>query len=309
MRDPSVTFGLVAHPRNPVGDSVQVVCAWAGARAADVVVREAEAARVGPGPRAVSEATFLRDVDVVLSLGGDGTMLGAMRLVADRPVPVLGVNHGTLGFLVEVEPHELGGVLDRLVEGRYTLEPHSCLDVRIDGEDAGPPLVAFNDVVLTEPAPFGGGASVDLSVNGSQYGYYRCDAVVACTPTGSTAYNHAAGGPVVSPSAPCVTVTPVAPMSGISRSIVLGAGDAVGLQASGGPLLVAVDGAPARDLDAGGALELRLRAEAAIVVRFDAGTHDRRQRVKLSLRDLPLRSGQLLELIPPELRQNPPAGG
>jgi NAD+ kinase len=303
-----VTIGLVVHPANPVRESVRVVCEWAQRQPARVVVRAGDAARVGDGVDPVSDEEFLHGCDVVLSLGGDGTMLGALRLVADRPVPVLGVNHGTIGFLVEIEPPELADALDRLVDGRYTLEAHACLDVRVDDDgdgDSDRPLVAFNDVVLTEPAPFRGGASVDLSVNGAGFGYYRCDAVVACTPTGSTAYNYNAGGPVVSPSAACVAITPVAPLSGIARSIVLGAEDAITLQASGGPLLVAVDGTPALDLPAGGRLTLALRSEAAVVVRFDAGSYGRRSRVKLSLRDLPLRPDQLLELIPPELRQHP----
>ncbi len=120
-------------------------------------------------------------------------MLGAMRLVVGRPTPVLGVNHGNLGFLVEVSPAELPVALDRLT--RVTSCWSRTVACWVDG------AAAFNDAVITGARQWAT-VNVDLAVNGVQYGYYRCDAVVACTPTGSTAYNYAAGGPVLSPSVP-----------------------------------------------------------------------------------------------------------
>jgi NAD+ kinase len=150
-----------------------------------------------------------------------------------------------------------------------------------------------------------GAVSVDLAVNDQQYGYYRCDAVVLSTPNGSTAYNYAAGGPVLSPSASCTVITPVAPMAGISRAVVLGAGDRVSLTVSADSAAVAVDvdGTAAGELAPGDTVTATFRVDAAQVVRLSAGAHASRSRVKLSLLDLPLRRDQLLELIPAELRQ------
>ncbi|MGP3914988.1 NAD(+)/NADH kinase [Nonomuraea sp. 10N515B] len=104
---PHRTLGLVVHPDRPVRDSVQVITRFARRIGATVIARRCDAERV----------------DGVISLGGDGTMLGAMRLVVGRQVPVLGVNHGHLGFLIEVTPSELEPALERLTEGRFTLEP------------------------------------------------------------------------------------------------------------------------------------------------------------------------------------------
>ena len=108
-------IGLVVHPSNPVGESIRVLTEFAGRQQRTLIARESDAERVGPGVELVPEDTFADRVDALVALGGDGTMLGAMRLVVGRPVPVLGVNHGNVGFLVEVTPDELPDALDRLV--------------------------------------------------------------------------------------------------------------------------------------------------------------------------------------------------
>ncbi len=159
-----------------------------------------DAARIGC--RGLDDGEFAASVDAVVSLGGDGTMLGALRLLADRPVPVLGVNHGHLGFLVDIRPAELGTALDRIAAGEYGVELRHALRVRV-GRDGADEHVAFNDVVVGR-APGSSAVAVDLSVATARYGYYRADAVIVATATGSTAYSYAAGGPVISPSAPVV---------------------------------------------------------------------------------------------------------
>ena len=291
-------IGLVLHPSKPVDKSLETILAFAQGGPLRVVAREPDRHRVPPGVEIVAEDRFPSEVDGVIALGGDGTMLGAMRLMAERPVPVLGVNHGNLGFLVEVSPSELPAALDKMAAGDFTVEQYGCLAVTTDRT-----RYAFNDVVVSRPGR--GAVSIDLEVNDLQYGYYRSDAVIVATPTGSTAYNYAAGGPVLSPSSGALVITPVAPMSGIGRAVVLGAGDRIALtvadDSSAG--VVDVDGTEAGQLWPGDRLEATMRADAAQVVRFSAIAHASRSRIKLSLLDLPLRRDQLLELIPPELRQ------
>jgi len=299
MGTPRFTVGLVVHPTRDVSGSVATITDFLSRYGGEVLARAADAARVGAAVRTVPADDFVDRLDALVALGGDGTMLGAMRLVVGRPTPILGVNHGNLGFLVEVTPADLPSALDRLVAGDYTLEPHSCLAVTTTG---GGPLTAFNDLVVTAAQQLRA-VTVDLAVNGSRHGYYRGDAVVACTPTGSTAYNYAAGGPVLSPSAPTITLTPVAPMSGISRSVVFGGDDLVELHNPGeAALRFTADGVPSGTLEPDGTLSLRLHRDAVHIVRFDADTHGQRNRVKLSLLDLPLRPDQLLELVPAPLR-------
>lgn len=290
----------MVHPHKPVQDSAAVIERFARRYGVRVVARANDAPRVGPDVETVPTEAFADRLDAVISLGGDGTMLGAMRLVAGRPTPILGVNHGNLGFLVEVTPAGLEAALDRLVARDFTLEPHSGLDVTVGAGRS----TAFNDVVVTAEDPLRS-VTVDLFVNGARHGYYRGDAVIACTPTGSTAYNYAAGGPVISPSAPSIALTPVAPMSGISRSVVLGGDDEIELRNPPGAaaLRVVLDGAPADRLEPDAGLTVRLLRDAVNIVRLDAGDHARRNQVKLSLLDLPLRPDQLLELVPERLRE------
>ncbi|WP_410623392.1 NAD(+)/NADH kinase [Amycolatopsis sp. cmx-8-4] len=228
-------------------------------------------------------------------------MLGAMRLAVERPVPVLGVNYGNVGFLVEIAPAELVGAIERVHAGDFEVEPHSCIALA-EGDAAA---VAFNDVVVGGAEP-GATVEVDLLVDGAQFGYYRCDALILSTPTGSTAYNYAAGGPVISPAAEVLAVTPVASMSGVSRSIVLPARDVVTLRGTtrSAPPMLRVDGNAWRPLEPATPLTATLRPDAAQVVRLDPGRHARRSRVKLSLLDLPLRPEQMAELLPTDMRED-----
>jgi NAD+ kinase len=293
--------GLVLHPTKLVDKSVDTVLAFARAGSVRVLARDTDRDRVPDGVELLPEERFAAEANAIIALGGDGTMLGALRMTVGRPVPVLGVNHGHLGFLVEVTPAELPGALAKVAAGEFTIEQHSCLEL-----GQLPIRYGFNDLVLGR-ASRSGTVSVDLTVNGLRYGYYRGDAVIVSTPTGSTAYNYAAGGPVLSPSSRAVVITPVAPMAGISRPVVLGASDRVTLTvaAESSPIAVDVDGIAAGELDRGDRLTATMRSDAAQVVRLSAGDHASRSRIKLSLLDLPLRRDQLLELIPPELRRKP----
>ena len=202
-----------------------------------------------------------------------------------------------------LSPTSRAQALERLAADDFTIEQHGCLVADATGATLETRF-GFNDVVLTRLGRQGA-VSVDLTVNDLRYGYYRCDAVVLSTPNGSTAYNYAAGGPVVSPSAACTVITPVAPMAGIGRAIVVGPEDRVTLTVASDSAAVAVDvdGTAAGELSDGDTLSTTLRQDAAQVVRLSAGEHASRSRVKLSLLDLPLRRDQLLELIPAELRE------
>ncbi|ABS02726.1 NAD+ kinase [Kineococcus radiotolerans] len=298
-------LGLVVHPVRDTRAEAEIVIAWAGEHGKEVVGLRTDAARLPAGVRGVGEEEFARTVDAVVSLGGDGTMLGALRLVVGRGVPVLGVNLGHLGFLVELEPRELPAALERVAAMDFTVEPHLCLRTVLRTGDGLREAVAFNDIALAR-TPGRGTVTAALSVAGQRIGYLRCDAIVLATPTGSTAYSYAAGGPIVSPGADTLLVTPVAPMSGIGRPIVLGLEETVRLELmeSSGPPVVEVDGIAAGELPPGSVVEVRAERDAGHVIRLDAADHGRRSRVKLSLLDLPLLPDEMLELVPKEMRRN-----
>ncbi|WP_432511652.1 NAD(+)/NADH kinase [Kineococcus sp. SYSU DK001] len=296
-------LGLVVHPVRDTVEQALLVQAWAREHGKEVVGLRTDAARLPGSVALVGVEEFAATVDAVVSLGGDGTMLGALRLLVGRAVPVLGVNLGHLGFLVELEPRELPGALERIAAGDFTVEPHLCLRTELRTGTEHREAVAFNDIALAR-TPGRGTVTAALSVADQRIGYLRCDAIVLATPTGSTAYSYAAGGPVVSPGADALLVTPVAPMSGIGRPIVLGVDEPVRLELleKSGPPVVEVDGIAAGELPPGSVIELRVERDAGHVIRLDSAGHGRRARVKLSLLDLPLLPEEMLELVPEELR-------
>ena len=274
---------------------VEKLTTWARSHGKHVIVDARDAARVPDEVEPVSEAQLVDQADALVSLGGDGTMLGALRLVAERPVPVLGVNLGNLGFLVEIEPDELDAALCRLETGDYTIEEHSAAVLT----DASDECIAFNDIALAS-VPGEGAVHASLTVRGRASGRYRCDALVIATPIGSTAYSYAAGGPLVSPMLDALIISPVAPISGISRPAVISAAEPIELalvEGSGQPALQ-VDGTIRRRMQAGEELEVRLRPRAGLVVRLDTERYQRRAEVKLSLMDLPFLPEELRDLLP-----------
>jgi NAD+ kinase len=291
------TLGLVLHPTRDVTAVVSAVLGWSADHDVAVRVGVADAGRAA-GARAVPDDE-LAGSDAILSIGGDGTMLGALRLVADDPRPVLGVNMGRLGFLVEIEPAELVAALDRLAAGAVTLEHHSCLRIIAGGDGC----VAFNDLALSR-RPGDGTVNAILTIDDQQYGYFRADGVIMATATGSTAHSYSAGGPLLSPATDAVVITPVAPMSGISRPLVLGAGERVefSLLSDVGRPVIEADGQVLGELEPGRTVRAELRRDAGQVVRLDVRRHRQRRQAKLSLLDLPLLPDQLRELLPPQVR-------
>ncbi|MFG3714455.1 NAD(+)/NADH kinase [Micromonospora sp. NPDC047730] len=293
-------LGLVLHPTRDASDIVEIIADWAARHRTDVAVRLEDQHRVPPTVQAVPAAELAARVSALISVGGDGTMLGALRSLVRDPKPVLGVHLGRLGFLVEVEPHELPEALDRLANRDFTVEAHSCLVCDVCGDD----VVAFNDVALVRQ-PGSGFVTASLAVDGQQYGYYRCDALVVSTPTGSTAYSYAAGGPLVSPATQAVVVTPSAPMAGISRSLVLSPEERIRLELTpdSAPVAVEMDGLVIREAATEGAIDVSYRREAGLVVRLDPRRYQERNQLKLSLLDLPLLPDQLRELLPEGMRE------
>jgi NAD+ kinase len=292
---PDGRLGLVLHPQTDPTPVVEKLTSWARSHGIQVIADARHAARLPDGVEPVSEAQLIDQADALISLGGDGTMLGALRLVAQRPIPILGVNLGHRGFLVEVQPDELDAALDRLGAGDYTVEEHSAAVVTV-GRDQ---WIAFNDIALAS-VPGEGAVQASLTMDGRAGGRYRCDALIIATPIGSTAYSYAAGGPFVSPMLEAVVISPVAPISGISRAAVISAAEpiALGLLEGSGQPALQVDGTIMRRMLPGEALEVRLRPRAGCVVRLDPERYERRSNVKLSLLDLPFLPEELRDLLP-----------
>ena len=167
------------------------------------------------------------DTACVLVLGGDGTLLRAAKEVLDRQIPLLGVNLGTLGYLAEIDIPSLGNAMDRLLNDDYTIESRMMIEGRVfrDGEEIFSD-VALNDIVITRQKQMRTFRYRNY-VNGAYLNTLAADGIIVSTPTGSTGYNLSTGGPIVSPEADIVVLSPIAPHSLISRSIILPGTDAV----------------------------------------------------------------------------------
>ncbi|SBT37738.1 NAD(+)/NADH kinase [Micromonospora auratinigra] len=293
-------FGLVLHPTRDVSEVVGLIGRWAVRHGKTLAVRAEDRHRVPASVEALPADQLAARSDALISIGGDGTMLGALRSAVRTPKPVLGVHLGKVGFLVEVEPPELPRALERLVAHDFTVESHACLACDVCGDD----VVAFNDIALVRQ-PGAGFVAATLAVDGQRYGFYRCDALVVSTPTGSTAYSYAAGGPLVSPATQAVVVTPSAPMAGISRSVVLSPDESIHLELrpDSAPVAVEMDGLVIRDAATEGSVHVRYVRDAGLVVRLDPRRYQERNQLKLSLLDLPLLPEQLRELLPDGLRE------
>ena len=167
------------------------------------------------------------DIDAVLVLGGDGTVIQAARDLARRDVPFLGINVGTLGYLTEVEASEYGQALDTLIRGEYYLEKRMMLCGEVFTEEgktyAGK---ALNDIVISRQGVLRV-VNFQIFVNGRYLNSYNAEGMIISTPTGSTGYNLSAGGPIVEPGAEMLLITPICPHTLNARSIVLSGHDQV----------------------------------------------------------------------------------
>ena len=232
-------------------------------RAGIKVQAEEDAAACLAGVTPFSQAT--EKPDAILSLGGDGTLLRGAQAAVKWNVPLLGVNLGRVGFLAEAEPENIEDVLQKLLEGDYTLEERGLLSVETNTER----WLALNDVVVSR----GGYArliTLDALVDGERAGRYVADGLVVTTPTGSTGYSLSAGGPIVSPHVDCMVITPICAHSLQHRPCVVPGGAFVRLVMCGDAeqhASLQVDGQSRADLKAGDWVNIHKAEERIRLVR------------------------------------------
>ena len=195
-------------------------------------------------------------VDLLLTLGGDGTLLRGARMVAGRGVPILGINLGHLGFLTSVAQDEIDPSLARVFEGDYVLDQRFTLEAEVVHEDGSPGerFLALNDFVVHQRG-VARMTRLDLFVSRDgreeQIGSFSGDGVILATPTGSTAYSLSAGGPLIVPTVDCIVVTPIAPHTLAVRPLVIPARDRIRIRAveTTETLVLTVDGQVGQELE------------------------------------------------------------
>jgi NAD+ kinase len=224
------------------------------------------------------------EVDAVLTLGGDGTLLRAARIIEEHPAPILGINLGRLGFLTCCPADKMEAALRRFVAGEHIVEARMTLDARVR-DILGVERAhwrALNDVVLHKGG-FARVVTMRVQADGETVARYAADGVVLATPTGSTAYNLSAGGPVVFPTLETIIVTPVSAHTLAIRPLVLPPTSEVIVQAEDGPdeLLVTVDGQVGATFAVGEALVIVRSPYPVQIVRFPEGSFFATMREKL----------------------------
>jgi NAD+ kinase len=211
--------GQLADP--PIAEAAQAALAALGRHGIEVLYASEEPVPPLPGARALPRAELAAHAQCLVSIGGDGTLLQAARLLAGRDIPLLGINRGRLGFLTDVLPAEIGASIDALVEGRCAVEQRPLLRARLHWADgACGTLTALNDVVVLRRES-GRMFDFQTSVDGRHLNAHRGDGLVVATATGSTAYALSCGGPIVDPRLDVLVMAPICPHTLSDRPIVV----------------------------------------------------------------------------------------
>ena len=282
------SIGVVVHPRRDSHALLETIVEWASRHGKKVRGMEEARDLLPAAVTTVAPAELVHGCWLVIALGGDGTILRALKLAHPFDLPVLGVNLGRLAFLAEVSLEDLGGSLDAIDRGDYWLEERATMNIEhADGgaSDALPTTV-FNDSALSR-LPGHGPAALAVEVEGQVFGRYTADALVIATPTGSTAYSFAAGGPIVSPRHRGLLVTPVAPHAAFDRAVFLHPDEQLRVHVldRSAPVLLEVDGQRGTELGPGDTVEFSVHDRPAHVLRLHEGGFYERARRKLQLVD------------------------
>jgi NAD+ kinase len=248
-----------------------------------------EDARVVGLPGLATAEAALADggLDLAVAIGGDGTILRTVSLVAAHGVPVLGVNVGQLGYLTEVEPPDAVSALDRVLAGDFDVEERMLVSVRVEGDTklVGVPAEALNETVL-EKTPMGHTVRLGVHLDGEFFTTYAADGLIVATPTGSTAYSFSARGPILDPDLRALVLTPVSPHMLFDRSMVVAPDVEVRLEVLGHrPATLSIDGRNIGQLHEGDAIVCTASPTAARLVTFAPRDFHRILKTKFGLAD------------------------
>lgn len=265
-----LTIGVFPNSKKARSQAVlERITDYVGGKDVKVVV-PAEAGEIMQLPALTCSDTRLDEVDIVLTLGGDGTFMNVARTVAAKKLPVCGVNLGRLGFLTEVEVSEMEQALDALISGEYRIEERLMLEATVesDGKFLGNAL-ALNDIVVTKSG-YSRMIELNLAVNGVYTAKYPADGLIVATPTGATGYSLSAGGPFVEPNVHVMVLTPICSHTLFSRSLIVAEEDivTVSLEATHADIVLSADGQNELWLKNNDKVTIRRAKDRARFIRF-----------------------------------------
>ncbi|MBU4211765.1 MAG: NAD(+)/NADH kinase [Verrucomicrobia bacterium] len=258
-------IGIFANGSKPSASDVLGRFAETARRLGLRLAAEPEAARFLPGVRCLAPEKLIRAISLLMVFGGDGTMLRAMRLLRGKPIPVLGVNLGSLGFLTSVAQQDAGRALECVATGRYTVAGRALAECAVTR--AGRIISryrALNDVVIDRGACYRI-VTLDMRLDGEAVSSFMCDGLIVSTPTGSTGHSLSAGGPIMHPGAAAFVVSLICPHTLSSRPLVIPDEKRITVRVakSVGDLLLSVDGQVGEKLKPGDQVEIRRSKQKA----------------------------------------------
>jgi NAD+ kinase len=265
-----------SHPEQ-TGEAVRATVDVAQGVGCRLIAEQEELDKHGEAAAGVEVANDLAEADLCIVLGGDGTILKALRKVAGTEIPTFGVNFGTVGFLAAVERGELADGLARAFAGEFEVLSVPGLEASVDAPDP----VALNDVSLIR-RPKGRVAELAYRLGGREVGHVRCDGLVAATPAGSTGYNLANAGPILAWGVEGYVVSFIAPHTLTARPLVVAPNDVLSITNAPDrePVDVVLDGMYVAQLDSGAAMDVRFHHDVGRLAQLPGANFYRRVRDK-----------------------------
>lgn len=268
-------IGLIVNTEKPhATEAMEKVLQLAKERALDVFVDSLSPAGNNNAPRCPIAHFSHKGVEAIVVLGGDGTMLDAVRAQGPQQLPMVGLNIGSLGYLTSVEESQFGDALTLLKEGRYTISWRSALSAEIRRHGRGQHFHllpdALNEIVVSR-GESGSAVELEIFVDGRWISGFLCDGIIVATPTGSTAYSLSAGGPILLPDADCLVVNLICPHTLTSRPLVIRetATISVRVAKAEAPLIVSADGRDNEPIQRGDEVSIRTSTKRVPVIALE----------------------------------------
>jgi NAD+ kinase len=259
MGEEMKSVGIMPHARKEDAlNMANELIGWLTRRGKEARILSGDAQAMGCPERGMDRNDFVRGLDLVVSLGGDGAMLRAASLAYEADAPVVGINLGGKGFLTAVELDYMYDGLEEILKGHGLLQERMMLQCVLGDEDEAERHFALNEVVVGK-RELQRMIRLEVDINGRYFHFYSGDGIIFSTPTGSTAYSLSAGGPIVDPGLDCIILTPICSHSLMDRSIIISPESVVQVQVQREKVLpsLSFDGREEIELPQGGRLTIR----------------------------------------------------
>lgn len=263
-------IGIITKTTSPHADQVmEELVPWLTQRGLEVNFQDNYSRLEGDGARSSPLESVADDVDIVLVLGGDGTLLAAARLLEEVDIPILGINLGSMGFLTEVSLDDIYVNLEKVIEEDFFIEERMRLKAGLmRGKDLIAEFMVLNDVVINKGA-LARIIDMETLVDGESVTTFNADGLIISTPTGSTAYSLAAGGPIVEPNLDIIIISPICPHTLTNRPLVVSGGSEVEvvLVSDSGRVYMTLDGQEGLGLEEGDRIRIKASERRVRLIR------------------------------------------